>query len=210
MLEDPAYIHVQNLDLDRCRTQELLETVRVRKPSLVLDLDDTLICSFPLPPKSDNFPVQIKKRKLFIAVRPGLRQFLEQISQVYEIFIYTYAEKEYADKVLNIIAPEIDNDHRLYREHCVKFHGYSVKDLRNLHRPLNRVILVDDTMSSGLLQPPNIIQIKPYSGEVDDKVLLEELLPILQHSAQYQNTAEAAYEKVSSHIYPSLFAARPC
>ena len=202
MFEDSLRLS-SNISLDRFRKHELLDAVRIRKPTLVLDLDDTLICTFPLPLKLQYFQVRIKQC-VFIATRPGLQKFLAEISKIYEVFIFTYAEKEYADKVLDIIAPEIDLEHRLYRDQCVKIQGYSVKDLRMIQRPLSRIILVDDTPSCALLQPPNLIHILPYQGDTSDTVLLDELLPTLQHCAKYTNTAEAAFQKVSNKEYPSL------
>ena len=204
MLDDLVCINSQNLEMERCRTEELMDSVCMRKPSLALDLDDTLICSYNLPSKSHDFQVIVKRRRVFIAVRPGLQQFLEKISQIYEVFIYTNAEKEYADKVLNIIAPDIDEGHRLYRDQCKKFGGYSVKDLSTLHRPIHRILLVDDTPSNALLQPPNLIHISPFTGDVNDSVLLQELLPALRSLAEYQNIVEASYETISSNLYPSL------
>ena len=60
-----------------------------KKYTLVLDLDETLI----------HFVSTEKKFKL----RPGCLWFLKEMSQFYEIVIFTAAAQEYADFILNII-----------------------------------------------------------------------------------------------------------
>jgi len=60
-----------------------------KKPTLVLDLDETLI----------HFVSNEKKFKL----RPGCLHFLREMSQLYEVIVFTAAAQEYADFILNII-----------------------------------------------------------------------------------------------------------
>lgn len=57
--------------------------------TLVLDLDETLV----------HFVAKEKKFKL----RPGCIQFLKDMSQYFEVVIFTAAAKDYADFVLNYI-----------------------------------------------------------------------------------------------------------
>jgi TFIIF-interacting CTD phosphatase-like protein len=57
--------------------------------TLVLDLDENLV----------HFVAKEKKFKL----RPGCIQFLKDMSQYFEVVIFTAAAKDYADFVLNYI-----------------------------------------------------------------------------------------------------------
>jgi len=57
--------------------------------TLVLDIDETLV----------HFVAKEKKFKL----RPGCIQFLKDMSQYFEVVIFTAAAKDYADFVLNYI-----------------------------------------------------------------------------------------------------------
>jgi CTD small phosphatase-like protein 2 len=77
-----------------------------RPYTLVLDLDETLV----------HFVAKEKKFKL----RPGCIQFLKDMSQMYEIVIFTAAAQDYADFILNYIDRDSVKyiDHRLYRPHC--------------------------------------------------------------------------------------------
>ena len=97
----------------------------------MLDLDETLV----------HFIAREKKFKL----RPGCIQFLKDMSQIFEVCIFTAAAQDYADFILNYI--EKDNkyiDHRMYRQHCIHEDGIYVKDLSLLGRNLARTIIVDN------------------------------------------------------------------
>jgi len=97
----------------------------------VLDLDETLV----------HFVAKEKKFKL----RPGCIQFLKDMSNIFEVVIFTAAAQDYADFILNYI--EKDNnfmDHRLYRQHCQYEQGVYVKDLSRLGRDLKKTIIVDN------------------------------------------------------------------
>lgn len=100
-------------------------------------------------------------------------EFLDEMVKYCEIVIFTAATKEYADFILDSI--EVNNhyfDYRLYRQHT-SFHGiYLVKDLSWLGRDLRKVIIVDNIAENFKLQNQNGLNIKTWTGEVNDKELL--------------------------------------
>ena len=53
-------------------------------------------------------------------MRPGLEEFITFAKQNFEVFVYTYAERDYAEPILDYIFPDLDEDHRLYRDSCIK------------------------------------------------------------------------------------------
>lgn len=53
-------------------------------------------------------------------MRPYAEQFLEDMSEFYEIVIFTAALKDYADFILNIIDSKNKIAWRLYREHTTQ------------------------------------------------------------------------------------------
>ena len=63
------------------------------KKTLVLDLDETLIHSSfdPNQPHQFSIPVYVDGKECcaFVAVRPGVELFLENMSKLYEIGVYT-------------------------------------------------------------------------------------------------------------------------
>ena len=80
---------------------------KVKHYTLVLDLDETLIHFVDL---------QAQGQESFFRIRPYCMEFLQELSKLYEIVIFTAGMEEYADWVLN----QLDEDrklieHRLYR-----------------------------------------------------------------------------------------------
>ena len=74
---------------------------------LVLDLDETLI--HYVENGSDSY----------FLVRPFCVEFLAELSQYYEIVVFTAGVQEYADWVIDQIDQEVRIKHRLYREHTL-------------------------------------------------------------------------------------------
>jgi CTD small phosphatase-like protein 2 len=64
--------------------------------------------------------------------------------------IFTAAEKEYADLIIDQIDPENKFfRHRLYRDHCFKSDDAYVKDLRIISdRELEDIVIVDNSIIS--------------------------------------------------------------
>jgi len=77
--------------------------------TLVLDLDETLVHSaFKQPENYDiQLPVKMDSREfiVYVAVRPGCREFIEEMSKIYEVVIYTASLSLYADPLMDIIDP---------------------------------------------------------------------------------------------------------
>ena len=135
--------------------------------SLVLDLDETLI-HFSINGENEGH--------LFF--RPYLFQFLNNISEFYEIIVFTAGLKEYAKIVLDLIENRLGRkifDYRLYRENTIpNDEGVFIKDLSKIGRNLQKIIIVDNTKENYELQKDNGIEIKSYYGFDDKKIDLIE------------------------------------
>lgn len=140
------------------------------KFTLVLDLDETLVHYYELPGQSDgNF-----------RVRPGCIEFLKEMSQLYEVVIFTAAMQDYADWVLDSVDGKNGYiSHRLYRQHATFNNMVFIKDLSRLGRSLNKTIIIDNVAENFCLQPDNGIFIKSWFEDTSDTALYE-LAPLLR------------------------------
>lgn len=120
------------------------------KPTLVLDLDETLVhcCRgltqmATLPDMIVEFDGISTGRVHF---RPFVQIFLEVVSRTFEVVVFTASQQSYADQVIDALDPaRALISHRLYRQHCTEFRGAYFKELGLLGRPLSQCVLVDNS-----------------------------------------------------------------
>ncbi|CAN1150153.1 CTD small phosphatase-like protein [Linum perenne] len=149
------------------------------KPTVFLDLDETLIHSFPdNPPKSFDFVVRPKiggaDVTFYVLKRPGLDEFLTRLAEKFEIVVFTAGLEVYATLVLD----QLDKEkklitHRLYRDSCKQVDGMYVKDLSRTGRDLSNAVIVDDNPNAYSLQPENAIPVRQFVGDAGDVELKE-------------------------------------
>jgi CTD small phosphatase-like protein 2 len=73
----------------------------------------------------------------FVCVRPYAKEIIKNISQHFDVIIFTAANQCYADPILDYIDPNKYIKHRLYRDSCTLINNqFFVKDLRILGRKL--------------------------------------------------------------------------
>ncbi|OHS98968.1 NLI interacting factor-like phosphatase family protein [Tritrichomonas foetus] len=178
------------------------------QPTLVLDLDETLIFCASVKPRGQSLPIKVGRRRVYIQPRPGLQPFLAEVSKYYDIFFFTASKCNYANKIIDAIWPNTPRSHRFFRDSCKSENGYLVKDLSVINRQLSFVLLVDDIEGSALLQPNNLIRISPFYGDMNDNVLLEQLLPLLKNAALERDIVRAVQQKISQSFPSELFISR--
>lgn len=91
------------------------------------------------------------------------------MSKLYEIVVFTAAEKQYADEILDKLDPKrCLISHRLYRQHTVHMQNnfthqiHYIKDLERLGRPLSHTIIIDNLKENFAWQKTNGIHIKSF------------------------------------------------
>ncbi|CAL8393264.1 unnamed protein product [Boreogadus saida] len=144
--------------------------------TLVLDLDETLLfSSLNVIENADctfNTTFQDHQYKVYVVLRPHVKDFLKAMAKVYEMFVYTSAKKAYAEKLLDILDPQRKLfRHRLYQEHCTCVMGHYIKDLNMLARDLSKTVILDNAPHTYPYHLMNTVPIKSWSGEQDDREL---------------------------------------
>lgn len=114
-----------------------------------------------------------------VLIRPHTPQFLEQCAKYYEIIIFTAAQQEYADWILDRLDTKKTITHRLYRQHTDLRNNTNIKDLSKIGRPLSKTIIIDNIAENFQLQTDNGIFIKSWYDDKDDTALTE-LFPLLK------------------------------
>ena len=82
--------------------------------------------------------------KIYVTKRFGIDIFLFEMSQLFELVVFTAGLRDYTDEVLKNIDPKKRIKHVLYREHCTVLNKtYFLKNLGLLGRNLKQTILID-------------------------------------------------------------------
>ena len=158
---------------------------QIKKKTLILDLDETLVHSSmrPFPKCADiTLPLNFNGKKIFIYVlkRPFLEKFLEEMSLIYDIIIFTASLADYAEPLLDIIDKNKVIKYRLNRSHCRHYQNIYIKDLKVINRNLKDMIIVDNNPESYLMNKENAIPILTWESDVNDTELLK-LIPVLKY-----------------------------
>ena len=109
-----------------------------------------------------------------IFLRPGVKQFLEEVSKYFEVGIFTASVPEYADAAINYLDPDKKYiKFRLYRNNCINVGNLlRVKNLKIFKNiPLKKIILVDNNMYSFTPQLNNGILINSFFNDKNDNEL---------------------------------------
>ena len=187
-----------DLDFTPVRPPYILEE-RTKSCTLVLGLDETLV----------NFQ-QINYSQGVLKLRPFLLEFLEAMSQYYELILFTTETEYYAEPIIKAIEQKRHYfDYVFYREHCIMIGNDYIKDLTRIGRPLDSTIIVDNMPQYFRFQKENGIIIKSFWAQDPEDRALYNLIPILMNIVEDETDVRdgiAKYKneivnKISSNIY---------
>ena len=158
-IENNLNINNENIEEEKPKIPYLDPINEKYKYTLVLDLDETLVHYVE------------DEESAYIQIRPGTEDFISDLSNYFEIIIFTAALKNYADIVIDSIDPNNKIMGRLYRNHTNKIGDINFKDLSKLGRDLKNVIIIDNNSCNFGLQPKNGLLIKDFEGDENDDEL---------------------------------------
>ena len=109
--------------------------------------------------------------------RPGLRPFLQTVSQMFELVIFSASAKSHSDFIIDQIDSSGWIKHRLCKDHLTQMSdGSSKRDFERLGRPRSRLFIVlgvdsdlsedEDACSFG-----HTIKVPAWFGDTRDKTL---------------------------------------
>jgi RNA polymerase II subunit A C-terminal domain phosphatase len=154
-----------------------------RKLSLVVDLDQTIIHAAVDPTIAEwqkdkdnpNYEAVKDVRAFqliddgpgmrgcfyYIKLRPGLDQFLKQISQTYELHIYTMGTRQYAEQIAKIVDPERKyfGDRILSRDESGSM---TAKSLERLFPIDTKMVVIIDDRGDVWKWNANLIRVTPF------------------------------------------------
>ncbi|KAI0381183.1 hypothetical protein F5Y04DRAFT_85435 [Hypomontagnella monticulosa] len=185
MVHDNIALTVSPDQAARAEMQLQRRLLQDRKLSLVVDLDQTIIhaCIDPTvgewqrDPSNPNYEA-VKDVRYFqlddgprgatsgcwyyIKMRPGLAEFLERISQIFELHVYTMGTRAYALNIAKIVDPT----QKLFGNRIIsrdENDSITAKSLQRLFPvSTNMVVVIDDRADVWPRNRPNLIKVTPY------------------------------------------------
>lgn len=168
----------------------LLENIEPKfkgKKCLVLDLDETLVhSSFKYLRQADFvIPVDIDNQlhNVYVIKRPGVDEFMKKVGELYEVVVFTASVSRYGDPLLDELDVNKSVHHRLFRDSCYNYQGNYIKNLSQIGRPLNEIIILDNSPASYIFHPQHAIPISSWFSDAHDNELLD-IIPFLEDLAK--------------------------
>ena len=170
-----------------------------KKPTLVLDLDETLVHSSIEPFHGADFVFSVNCNERMFQVytkkRPFVDKFLSEVAKRFEVVVFTASQEIYASRILDLLDPTGNIiSHKLYRESCYLVEGNYLKELSCLGRDLRRTVIVDNSPAAFGYQLDNGIPIESWFDDESDSELLA-LLPFLDKLSSCEDVCPLLRDK---------------
>lgn len=177
-----SYIHrglvVSKHEAERVRQGTADRLLAHRKLLLILDLDHTLLNSTRLneiPPDSEpvlrallesqpaDAPVlyHLPHMRMWTKLRPGVREFLEEAKERFELAVYTMGDRDYGREMAKLLDPQ----GRLFHGRVISSGDSTQRYVKDLDVVLGRegqVLILDDTEGVWPRHRDNLITIERY------------------------------------------------
>ena len=175
---------------------------RSKRYLLVLDIDETLVHSEPImifgKPTSNAGKSYDKTCRFHnedgtfdeygIRFRPFLNEFIQRMSKLFDLAVYTASARDYADVIMDVLDPHKEYFcARLYRENCFSIRGMNIKNMFNF--PSTDAFIVDNLIYSFAFHMQQGIPILAFVDDPMD-VELKDLAEILENLPYYPSLPE--------------------
>ena len=184
MIHDNNALKVSQDEANRVEEEAKRRLIATKKLSLVVDLDQTIIQATVDPtvhewqkdPDNANFEAVKDVRSFqlvddgpggrgtwyYIKLRPGLKDFLDTVSSIYELHIYTMGTRAYAQHIAQIVDPDRKyfGDRILSRDESGSMF---VKSLQRLFPVDTRMVVIIDDRGDVWNWSPNLIKVTPFN-----------------------------------------------
>lgn len=199
------YTPITYMKDDRLTAISKRRLLMVRRKTLVLDMDETLISSVILyrvksllsagpkvnrryqkklktvqsTPYDYSFHIPTSEASVYVYKRPYVDLFLDRVSQWYNLVVFTAASELYASQVLDFLdAGRNILKRRLFRQHCIQICGVRAKFVSLARSDMTSVLLLDDCPIENSFNIGNAVNIKKFrAGSQDNELLC--MLPFL-------------------------------
>ena len=143
------------------------------------------LCLFGLD-KSQYLKFLAQGQRFTTAKRPGVDQFLIEMSKHFILIPWTAGTEEYATPILDWLDPDGSLfKFRLFRHHCIQNDGGDyVKDLKTLNVSLSRVLILDNNPRSYQNQQENGVSIINFEGDQLDSELRSSYIELLSQASK--------------------------
>lgn len=216
MTHDNTTLTVSEKEATRVEEDAKRRLLASRRLSLVVDLDQTIIHATVDPTvgewkeDKDNPNYQalrdVRQFQLiddgpgmrgcwyYIKLRPGLEEFLQNVSELYELHIYTMGTRAYAQNIADIIDPtrKLFGDRILSRDESGSL---TAKNLQRLFPVDTKMVVIIDDRGDVWRWSPNLIKVSPYDFFVGIGDINSSFLPKKQDIGATNKVVKAAKEK---------------
>jgi RNA polymerase II subunit A-like phosphatase len=183
MAHDTPHLTISKEEASRVDEEAKRRLLSSRKLSLVVDLDQTIIHAAVDPTIAEwqkdkdnpNYEAVKDVRAFqliddgpgmrgcwyYIKLRPGLAEFLDNISQLYELHIYTMGTRQYAQQIANLVDP----DRRYFGDRILSRDESGSMVAKNLERlfPVDtKMVVIIDDRGDVWKWNANLIRVTPF------------------------------------------------
>lgn len=169
---------------DECTISRPLPVEVLPKLKVVMDVDECMLFAFQISPQEVSVGPRRCPQKstivwtdgascfpLRVFLRPGLKNFLHEVSQFADLYVMTAGNKSYAMPLIRLIDPELEIFKRIITRENFDFKsGKNLESLKGVYDE-RRTVLVDNMAPNFSYQRSNGILVREYCGDLADNHL---------------------------------------